>query len=870
MAETSTPQPPLTAPRTPPSYATTERRIRRSFAVALFCLGGIGIFTFFSVSRLRKDAGWIAHTHSVIGQLQAILEQTAAAQSAYRGFAFTDDDVFLEPHHAAARMLPTDLGRLQAAIADNGAQLQRLTALVPLVTEQLDFGRRVIETRRAQGVDAAAALIQAQDGRRLHDSVRAHVVAMKQAEETLLIARERQTEQSASFARGIIVLGSLFAFTSVGLALAANRRDFAARRRAEESLRDSEENLAVTLHSIGDAVLATDTTACVTHMNEVAERLTGWPLAEARGRPIAEVFRIINEQTREPAKIPVAEVLATGEVHGLANHTILIARDGSERSIADSAAPIRGLDGTIRGVVLVFRDVSAERAAEIKLARAHTELARERERLQFIFDSVPMGISFALTQPDGHRTRLVNENHLRLCGLTRAEFDDSRNFARITHPDDRAVQLELLRDLDAGKIDRYAIDKRYLHADGRVVWVFLVVQRRRHSDGSYEDLSVVIDITDRKEAEAQVERFFTVSLDLLCISSADGFFKRVSPAVTDTLGWTTEEFLARPFIDMVHPEDRAATLAEVERQIVSGQKVLNFENRYRHKDGAWRVLSWRSVPQPGGLMYATARDVTEARRHEEAITRLNTALRQRAAQVEEANKELEAFSYSVSHDLRAPVRHIQGFCALLARENDPPFSDKSRRYLEVISGAAGNMAQLIDDLLSFSRMARTEMHQAKVQLAPLVEETRKDLEPATRDRTIHWKIGHLPAVQGDRALLKQIFVNLLGNSVKYTRPRNPAEIEIGSQGETDGFVVFFVRDNGVGFDMAYADKLFGVFQRLHLATEFEGTGIGLANVQRIVVRHGGRIWAESKPNGGATFYFTLPRAAAQSAAVPSS
>lgn len=639
------------------------------------------------------------------------------------------------------------------------------------------------------------------------------------------------------------------------------------RQRAAQKLRRSEESLAVTLQSIGDAVMATDPAGRVTQMNGVAEHLTGWTIATALGRPIGEVFQIINEETRQPAAIPIDDVLATGRIHGLANHTILIASDGTERSIADSAAPIRDRGGLIHGVVLVFRDVTAEREAERKMSALLEELACERSRLKFIFESLPIGISFASTAPDGRRTRLINDAHLAICGITREQADEPDRFIRITHPDDREPQARHRERLDAGEIDRFTIDKRYVHNDGQIVWAYLSFQRRRLASGGTEDLSFVLDITARKQAEEERERFFTISLDLLCIASGDGYFKRVSSAVTDILGWSVEEFLATPYMHLVHPDDRPATRGEVERQIHRGEKVLHFENRYRHKDGSWRVLAWRSAPHPGELMYATARDVTELKRTQAQIEQLNQELHQRAAALEAANKELEAFSYSVSHDLRAPLRHVHGYVELLTREAQTQLSDKAARYLKTIADASREMGELIDDLLSFSHMGRVEMSNTVVDLDQLVGAVRRSLEPRTEGRVIEWNIAPLPLVHGDAAMLRQVWTNLLDNAVKYTHTRDAAVIEIGCAGADGDRAVFYVRDNGAGFDMKYATKLFGVFQRLHTTEEFEGTGIGLANVRRIINRHEGRTWAESQVDVGSTFYFTLRPAGPLPAAV---
>ncbi len=258
--------------------------------------------------------------------------------------------------------------------------------------------------------------------------------------------------------------------------------------------------------------------------------------------------------------------------------------------------------------------------------------------------------------------------------------------------------------------------------------------------------------------------------------------------------------------------------------------------------------------------------IAERRRAEQEITKLNEDLEHRAQQLEASNKELEAFSYSVSHDLRAPLRHVLGFAEMLGQDDASTLSPEARRYLEVIAEAGREMGELVDNLLSFLRMNREEMRAVEVDLNALVLDGIRDLAPAIRGRNIEWNIVPLPAATGDPAMLKQVFDHLLDNAVKYTRPRQAARIEVGSAGEDEGRVVVFVRDNGVGFDMKYSHKLFGVFQRLHRTDEFEGTGIGLANARRIVSRHSGRIWAEAIPDQGATFYFTLSPAQRSSGA----
>ncbi len=288
------------------------------------------------------------------------------------------------------------------------------------------------------------------------------------------------------------------------------------------------------------------------------------------------------------------------------------------------------------------------------------------------------------------------------------------------------------------------------------------------------------------------------------------------------------------------------------------------------KHGATDFVSKRRTTDLAPAIRRALREREETRRRREAeealrnsqeqIARWNVELEkrvaERTAQLEAANEELEAFSYSVSHDLRAPLRHIDGFVEIL--RSGAKLDKESQEHLRTIADSARQMGKLIDGLLAFSRMARVKMSQKKVNLMNLVREARRQLQPEARDREVEWVVGPLPEVEGDPGLLQQALINLMSNALKYTRMRAKAHIEIGVKPGKDE-LVFFVRDNGAGFDMRYADRLFGVFQRLHRASEFEGTGIGLANVRRIIQRHGGRTWAEGRTNHGATFYFSLPK-----------
>ena len=364
----------------------------------------------------------------------------------------------------------------------------------------------------------------------------------------------------------------------------------------------------------------------------------------------------------------------------------------------------------------------------------------------------------------------------------------------------------------------------------------------------------------RQRSQAQLDRFFTLSLDMLCIADTKGYFTRVSPSFTQTLGHSADELVTKPFLDFVHPDDRPATLAEMDK-LRQGVPTIRFENRYRCKDGTYRWLAWKTQPDVAeGVLYASARDVTHRREAEERIAQLNANLQQQAAALAGANRELESFSYSVSHDLRAPLRSIDGFSQVLLEDCADQLSEDGKDCLKRVRNAARTMGELIDALLALGRVSRAELRTERVDLSALASSIAAELRESQPDRLVEFVIAPDIAVEADSRLFRALLSNLLENAWKYSGRRAAARIEFGRT-ENDGETVFFVRDNGVGFDMAYVGRLFGPFQRLHRQAEYAGTGVGLATVQRILHRHGGRAWAEAVPNEGATFYFTVGRGA---------
>jgi PAS domain S-box-containing protein len=400
--------------------------------------------------------------------------------------------------------------------------------------------------------------------------------------------------------------------------------------------------------------------------------------------------------------------------------------------------------------------------------------------------------------------------------------------------------------------DRSAVHTQRIQLGAMLLVIALVV-------GSY--LLLMRAAAQRRKALEERDRAFEMSLDMLCTADAAGRFVTLNPAWEKTLGYPLAELIGKPFIELVHPDDRDRTLEQYRLQMEAGARALNFVNRYRHRDGTYLVFSWTAVPDlAAGVTYAAARDITEL---EQAHERQRRDAERLAAALEEAsalNRELEAFSYSVSHDLRAPLRHIDGFSGLLERELGSSLSEKARKHLATIRGAVTRMSQLIDGLLLFSRLGRAEMRSEPVRLDDLAKGVLHEVEEEVKQRRISVELRPLPVVKGDATLLGTVLRNLVGNAIKYSRGKESPLITIGSDHARDGLAVMFVRDNGAGFDMKYSAKLFGVFQRLHSAEEFDGAGVGLATVQRIVHRHGGKVWAEGAVGEGAAFYVALPPA----------
>jgi PAS domain S-box-containing protein len=382
--------------------------------------------------------------------------------------------------------------------------------------------------------------------------------------------------------------------------------------------------------------------------------------------------------------------------------------------------------------------------------------------------------------------------------------------------------------------------------------------------------SAIRDISKRRQAEAALKES-EAKFDLALESAQMGAWDL--DIVNDTaqrslrhdqiFGYSTlqPKWGAQIFARHLFPDDRESAMARFAEAYRTGQFSMQCRIVWPDKSIHWIDAQGRVYCNDRGepvRMRGIVADITSRKQIEEALERHRSELARSNAELSAANEEIESFSYSVSHDLRAPLRHIDGFARILLEEHKSQLDSKGQHYLQRVATGAQQMGRLVDDLLNLSRVGRREIQQQPANLSAIVEAIRVDLADGGKGRIVEWKIAPLPVVECDPGLLKLVFTNLLTNALKFSASRERAVIEIGCA-EEEGELVFFVRDNGVGFDPKYAGKLFGVFQRLHRQEDFEGTGIGLATVQRIIRKHDGRIWAESRPDCGATFFFTIGR-----------
>lgn len=637
-------------------------------------------------------------------------------------------------------------------------------------------------------------------------------------------------------------------------------RDVTERRRHECDLA----LLAAIVESSEVAIISKTLEGVVTSWNRGAERIYGYTSEEAVGQSID---LIVPEDARDQLQ-QILKAVSRGEVV-VDSEAVRLHKDGTAVYVSLTVSPVRNAGGEIIGASAIARDVTARK-------RTEAALADREERLRLALSAGGMGTWD--WDPELNVTH-IDHREAVLCGLPpETRRISAEEFFSLVHPEDEDDfrKRNEITVRDGGSLEG---EFRIIRPDGEVRWLASRGVAIRDETGKVSRMiGVNFDVTQRKrqertlrEQQEHIRLILDSTAEAIYGLDLDGRCTFCNNACVEMLGYDgPDDLLGKNMHVVMHHsrvegESYSVEECPISRSIRSGEPAHSDDEVFWRSNGTYFPAEYWSHPirREGRIIGAvvTFLDVTERKRAAAAIKLLNAELERkvetRTAKLQEAVDDLEAFSYSVSHDLRAPLRHIAGFVDLLNKRCGDRVDDVGRRYIETIRKAACSAGEMIDDLLAFSRMGRQALRVDEVDMHDLAEQVRDDLAHMARDRVVEWRIADLPVVRGDETLLKLVLQNLFENALKYSAPRNAAQISIAAE-RGPAETVFSVSDNGVGFEMEYSDKLFGVFQRLHGSEEFEGTGIGLASVSRIVGKHRGKVWAESTAGEGATFYFSLP------------
>jgi PAS domain S-box-containing protein len=620
-------------------------------------------------------------------------------------------------------------------------------------------------------------------------------------------------------------------------------------RRARARGDRDRELLLITLSSIGDGVISTDAAGNITFLNVVAERLTGWSQADAKGKAIAEVFVVRNEITGLPAEIAVDKVIYDG---------VLRSKDGRDIPIEESAAPICDEQKTVRGMVLVFRDVGERK-------RSEDALKRSESRLKLALDAGRIGVwDWDLT--DNHVA--WSDRVYDIYGIERDGFGGTVDeFTRLVHPEDRpGVDASIRAALEDGV--PYEPEFRAIHPAKGVRWMSNCGQVHRNEKGEpVRMLGSVSDITDRKEAEALVLQqwhAFDTALsntpDFTYLFDLEGRFTYINRALLALWQRRLEDSVGKNFSELEYPPELAARLQMQIQTVIESKEPLRDQTPFTGADGQTGAYEYIFVPVFGkdGRVEAVAgstRDISHQKRVEEELKRSNDELLR-------VNRELEEFAYVASHDLQEPLRMVNIYTQLILDDVGADWKAMNE-YAGFVQQGVRRMEGLIQDLLTFSRAVHSDPSTVgSADLSAALDEALSVLKNRIEESGCTLTREMLPKVYGDGSQMAHVFQNLVSNALKYRRPGIPPAVHVAAKRDREYWIIS-VQDNGIGFEPKYAERIFGLFKRLY-KEEYPGTGLGLAICKRIVERYGGRVWAEGRPGEGATFYFSLPVADLQS------
>jgi PAS domain S-box-containing protein len=821
-------------------------------------LVGNAAVSVYHTAVLRNESAAVLHSNELLLALDNVLSLIKDAESGQRGYVITGRPEYLAPYRAAVASIQAQMDALERLAREDPVQQRLMADVRRRVGAKLGELEMTIGVRDRKGFDLARDVIALGAGHAEMEALRATAAEMAAHEAQRLLARQAAadaTYRAALFSEVLAALAAVAALIGLSIVLVRHLR---ARDEAEALVTAQGERLRVTLESIGDAVITTDLDGRVSNLNRVAEALTGWRAGEAQGQPLESVFRIVNESTREPVENPALRSLRDGVIVGLANHTLLIRRDGSETPIDDSAAPIRDLQGRVHGCILVFRDISERKAAEREIGEAQARLQR------VVTDMAIPTMVFA----DDGEIILVNAGWTGISGFAAAELRTVAAWTRNAYGERAeamnaviARMFELEESVDNG-------EREITTASGeKRIWHFVTAPIGRDAKGRRMLVTNAIDVTERRRLEQVLaDKEARMRLAMEAANYGGWEWDRGSGEMV----WTDkmrelldvgpdEPISFERFQERLHPDDRALRERAIAEAWETG--VLRAEYRVVRSDGALRWISSRGrvlrSADGSERMLGVVGDITEQKR----------AL----AALEDADRRKDEFLATLAHELRNPLAPLRNSLAILQRSaGDRATFDKASGVME---RQLSHLVRLIDDLLDVSRISldklilRVEVADLGAVLEHAVEASRPAAERA--GHVLEVRLPERPVrLRADRARLSQVFSNLIGNACKFTPDGGRVVVDARVAGE---HAVVSVRDNGIG--MA-ADRIGGVFEMFaqidnSLEREHGGLGIGLTLVRRLVEMHGGSVMATSAGLGeGSEFVVTLPLTQGASDVVP--
>ena len=817
-----------------------------------------------SLRTVYETSTAVAHSNAVNVGLERLLATLVDAETGERGFVITSQTAYLKPYDRARTTLSSEFATLRALVADNPEQqrdLDRLSAASELKLAEL---AETVRLRRESGFAAAQAAVADHLGKRIMDDMRVIVARMRAREDALLTTRTTQAEQSYLSARTM-------RFVTTGLALLALVGLFYATRRiGTERVRaaDNAERLRVTLASIGDAVIATDEQGRVTRLNMVAEALTGWTEADALGKRLEEVFVIINDHTRRPAENPIGKVLREQVIVGLANHTVLISKNGREIPVDDSAAPIKTAEGHMTGAVMVFRDVSERRRVERertglvdaeRLARIGAESAEHR--LRVALEAGRMGTwQWTMATGDLKWSPGLEAIHGYAPGTFPGTFEA---FRQEMHPDDRDRTLAAITDAVEQRQDHH-IEYRIVRGDGTMRWVEGRGQLFLNDRGEPERMvGVCADVTERKQSEERFRLAIEAAPTAMIVVDRHGTITYANALSEPLFGYTPEEIVGESIERLVparfrsqHGEYRNGFAADATRRPMGAGRDLYA----LRKDGSEVPVEIGLSPfetDGGAFAVAAVTDISERKQME-------AALLERGRDAEHANRLKDQFLAMVSHELRTPLNAVLGWADILQRGAID--RTKNERAVNAIYTNARRQVQLIDELLDVSRIisGKLRLDRAAIDLAEIVRTAVDIVQPSADTKRVDLALETDPSLRtfyADPGRLQQIVVNLLSNAIKFTSDGGTVHLRVRRAGS---MVEISVTDTGQGIPADFLPLVFEPFRQADgsLTRRHGGLGLGLSIVRHLVEAHGGTVCAESAGESqGSTFIVRLPTVA---------